>query len=143
MTFLKKTDQFMKVHGIEWKKCVGVCSDGACAMTGKNSGAVVQIKEVALMLNLFTSIHREAVAATNIPAILKTVLTEAVKVVNFIKSRAMNSRLFSILCDEMGSEHDKLLLHTEVRWLPRANVLSRLFELRSEVQIFSPTPFQT
>jgi hypothetical protein len=36
----------------------------------------------------------------------------------------------------MGSEHDKLLLHTEVRWLPRANVLSRLFELRSEVQIF-------
>jgi hypothetical protein len=31
----KKLDQFMKVHGIEWKKCVGVCSDGARAMTGK------------------------------------------------------------------------------------------------------------
>jgi hypothetical protein len=50
-------------------------------------------------------------------AVLKTVLTEAVKVVNFIKSRATNSRLFSILCNEMGSEHDRLL-HTEVRWLP-------------------------
>jgi hypothetical protein len=36
----------------------------------------------------------------------------------------------------MGSEHDKLLLHTEVRWLSWRNVLSRLFELRSEVQIF-------
>jgi hypothetical protein len=36
----------------------------------------------------------------------------------------------------MGSEHDKPLLHTEVRWLSRGNVLSRLFELRSEVQIF-------
>jgi hypothetical protein len=69
-------------------------------------------------------------------AILKTVLTEAVKVVNFIKSRATNSRLFSILCNEMGSEHDKLILHTEVRWLSRGDVLSRLFELRSEVQIF-------
>jgi hypothetical protein len=36
----------------------------------------------------------------------------------------------------MGSEHDELLLHTEVRWLSRGNVLSRLFKLRSEVQIF-------
>jgi hypothetical protein len=70
------------------------------------------------------------------PAILKTVLTEAVKVVHFIKSRAMNSRLFSILCNEMSSETDKLLLHTKVRWLSWRNVLSRLSELRSEVQIF-------
>jgi hypothetical protein len=69
-------------------------------------------------------------------AILKIVLTEAIKVANFIKSRATNSRLFSILCNEMGSEHDKLLLHTEVRWLSWGNVLSRLFELHSEVQIF-------
>jgi hypothetical protein len=53
------------------------------------------------------------------PAILKIVLTDAVKVVNFIKSRATNSRLFSILCNEMGSEHDKLLLHTEVGGLSR------------------------
>jgi hypothetical protein len=43
----KKIDQFMKIHGIEWKKCVGVCSDGACAMTGKHSGVVAQIKDVA------------------------------------------------------------------------------------------------
>jgi hypothetical protein len=70
------------------------------------------------------------------PAILKTVLTEAVKVVNFIKSTVTNSRLFSILCNDMGSEHDKLLHHTEVRWLSRRNVLRRLFGLRSEVQIF-------
>jgi hypothetical protein len=35
----------------------------------------------------------------------------------------------------MGSEHDKLL-RTEVRWRSRGNVLSRLFELLSEVQIF-------
>jgi hypothetical protein len=29
------------------KKCVGVCSVGAYAMTGKHSGVVAQIKEVA------------------------------------------------------------------------------------------------
>lgn len=47
----------------------------------------------------------------------------------------MQSRLFQVLCDEMGSEHVQLLLHTEVRWLSRGKVLSRLFELPKEVQI--------
>jgi hypothetical protein len=36
----KKLDQFMKVHGIEWKKYVRVCFDGARAMMEKNSGVV-------------------------------------------------------------------------------------------------------
>jgi hypothetical protein len=67
--------------------------------------------------------------------VLKTVLTEAVEIVNLIKSRATNSRLFSILCNEKGSKHYKLL-HTRVSWLLWGNVLSRLFEYHSEVQIF-------
>jgi hypothetical protein len=108
-------------------------------VTGKHSGVVSQIKEVASDAKfVHCSIHREALAARKMPAILKTVLTEAVKVVNFIESRATNSRLFLILCNKMGSEHEKFLLHTEVRWLSRENVLSRLFEFRSEVQIFGP-----
>jgi hypothetical protein len=46
---LKKTcAQFMKVHGLEWKKCVGVCCDGAHAVTGKHTGTVAQITELAL-----------------------------------------------------------------------------------------------
>jgi hypothetical protein len=102
-------------------------------MTGKHSAVVAQIKEVAPDAKfVHCSIHREALTARKMPVILKTVLTEAVEVVNFIKSRATNSRLFSILRNEMGSEHDKLLLHTKVR----GNVLSRLSELRSEVRIF-------
>ena len=36
----------------------------------------------------------------------------------------------------MGSDHIQLLLHTEVRWLSRGRMLSRLFELHSEVQLF-------
>jgi hypothetical protein len=99
------------------KKYIRVCCDEPCAMTAKHS-VVVRIKEVAPHAKcVHCGIHREALAARRIPAILKTVLAEDVKVVNFIKSGAMNSRLFSILCNEMGSEHDKLLLHIEVRWL--------------------------
>jgi hypothetical protein len=53
--------------------------------------------------------HQEAVATRKLPAILKTVLIEAVKVVTFIKSREMNLRLFVVLCNEMRSGHDKHL----------------------------------
>jgi hypothetical protein len=100
---------------------------------GKVVGVVAQIKEVAPDAKfVHCTTHRGVLAARKMPAISKTVMTKAVKVVNFIKSRETNSRLFSILCNEMGSEHDKLFVHTEVR----GNVLSRLFELRSEVRIF-------
>jgi hypothetical protein len=100
----KKLDRFMEVHGIEWKKCVRLCSNGARTMTGKQSGVVTQIKAVAPHAKfVHCSIHQEALAARKMTAILKTVLIEAVKVVNFIKSRTRNSRLFSILCNEMGS----------------------------------------
>ena len=53
--------------------------------------------------------------------------------VDFIKSRFFNLRLFQILCKEMGAEHKSLLLHTEVRWLSRVKVLRRIYKLREEV----------
>ncbi|KAJ4946993.1 hypothetical protein JOQ06_009035 [Pogonophryne albipinna] len=46
----------------------------------------------------------------------------ALKSVNFIKARTMQSPLFQVLCDEMGSEHVQLLLHTELRSFLRANL---------------------
>ncbi len=61
---------------------------------------------------------------------LHYVLNDAVKAINFIKSRPLNARLFRRLCDGMGSEH------TEVRWLSRGKVLNRLLELRNKVSLF-------
>jgi hypothetical protein len=40
------------------------------------------------------------------------VLDDAVKVLIHIKSKPLNARLFKILCEEMGSGHTILLLHT-------------------------------
>lgn len=70
------------------------------------------------------------------PLLLQTAMQECIKIINFIKHCPLNSSLFTALCKEMGSEHKHLLLHCEVRWLSRGNVLKRLFEMREEVLMF-------
>ncbi|CAM4465380.1 unnamed protein product [Caretta caretta] len=130
-------DEFVKEHGIDWQHCVGVCTDGARAMVGRHSGVMAYIRKVAHNATwVHCSIHQEALAAKKMPVEMKGVLDPAVKTVNFIKARPMNSRIFSVLCNEMGSAHVQLLLHTEVWWLSRGKVLTRLFELCSEIQLF-------
>lgn len=57
--------------------------------------------------------------------------------INYIKARPLKSRLFVLLCDNIGSLRNNLLLHTEVRWLFRGKALLRLHELRSEVVTLS------
>ena len=63
-------------------------------------------------------------------------MDQVVKMVNFIKSRPLRSRIFSQLCKNLDANHIALLLHTEVRWLSRGKVLLRVFELRKELLIF-------
>ena len=48
----------------------------------------------------------------------------------------MNSLLFKAFCDDLGKDHQYLFFHTEVRWLPRGKVLSRVAELVTEVAAF-------
>ena len=55
--------------------------------------------------------------------------------VNFIKSSALNTRLFRLLCQEFDDEQIILLFHTEVRWLSRGN-MSRVHSLRKEMAEF-------
>jgi hypothetical protein len=72
-------------------------------------------------------IHCEVLAACRMSSKMKTILDEAVKIVNFIKAHLLNSWLCSALCTEMGSHHEHLLLHIEIRWLSRSKVLMQLF----------------
>ncbi len=78
-------------------------------------------------------IHRESLASKTLDSELNSVLKCAIKIVNHIKSHPVNSRLLATLCNEMGSQHEALLFHTEVRWLSRGKALGRLYELREEV----------
>ena len=81
-------------------------------------------------------IHRESLVAKEMSAELSDVMDSVVKVVNIIKKSALQTRLFSNLCAAEGEEHTALLYHSEVRWLSRGTVLSRVFELRTSIRDF-------
>ncbi|XP_031337243.1 zinc finger BED domain-containing protein 5-like [Photinus pyralis] len=130
-------NSYFEENNIPWENCINICTDGAKSMVGKTAGAVARIKQVAK--NCTSShcvIHRQALVSKKMPIDLKNTLDEVVKIINFIKSRPLNNRVFKILCDDMGSLHSSLLLHTEVRWLSRGKILVRFFELRDEVRVF-------
>ena len=57
--------------------------------------------------------------------------------VNFIKSSALNTRIFKLLCQKFDSEYETVLFHTEVRWLSKGNVISRFCRLQIELKEFS------
>lgn len=125
-------------YKLNWKHCKGITSDGTANITGKHSRVIKKLLEVtnnsAAWNHCF--IHREALASREMPQNLMRVLRNAVKVVNFIKGSSLNSRLLETFCSEIGANYTHLLYHTKVRWLSQGKILSRVYELRSEIHVF-------
>ena len=106
-------------------------------MIGKKSGfAALLKKKVPDIIVKHCFLHRHALAAKTLPPNLKDILSICVRVVNFILGRPLHHRLFKLFCEEMGSEHQVLLFHTEVRWLSRGKISTRMAELKNEIGIF-------
>ena len=106
-------------------------------MLGNKSGFGALVKNKAPNVTVtHCMLHRHALAAKALPLTLKEVLSDCVKVVNFIRSRPINHRIFKALFRELGSDHEELLYHSEVRWLSRGEVLKRLQEIKQEVSLF-------
>jgi len=133
-------DSFFKENNLQWTRLVGCTTDGAPAMLGRKSGFQARVKAVSpSVTSVHCFIHRFALAAKVLPSGLKASLNLIVKMVNHIKTSALNSRLFRIICEDIGSQYTTLLFHTEVRWLSRGNTTKRLFELREELLQFFKT----
>ena len=116
---------------------MSVCTDGCPLMIGHLTGFLALVKKENPDI-IFTHcfIHREALVAKSLMPELNEVMQTVVKMVNFIKSKPLKSRLFNNLCSAMDSEHTQLLFHTEVRWLSSGRILQRFYELREELLLF-------
>ena len=134
---LEKMDNFFQQNNISWNHVGSLYTDGAPSMLGAKSGFTTLVKKRAPhIISTDCALHRHALASKTFPEYLKAVLKHVIECVNFIRARALNYRLFKVLCDQMGSEHTVLLYHTEVRWLFSGLILSRVFELCGEIETF-------
>ena len=135
----QKVNNFFVKQNFDWKKKIGsICTDGAPAMLrNKCEFAALVKKEASNVTVTHCMLHRHALAAKSLLLTLKEILSYCVKMVNFIRSRSINDRLFKALCRELGSDHEVLLYHSEVRWLSRGEILKRLQELQTRGLIIS------
>jgi len=55
---------FIEERGLECESCVGFCTDGAACLTGRNSGLVTKIKDMAgnILLSTHCYIYRQNLA---------------------------------------------------------------------------------
>lgn len=70
-----------------------------------------------------------------LPPDLKTVLDNAVLMVNFIKNGPLNTRMMHLLCQELNAE-EVTPFHPEVRWLSKDKVVARVATLKEELKKF-------
>ncbi|GFT53134.1 zinc finger MYM-type protein 6 [Trichonephila clavipes] len=109
-------DEYFEAKSLTSANCVTVCTDGAAALTGSNKGLRGLIQKVAPhMVFNHCMIPRQALVAKDMDEELHNKLQDAVISINinYIKYNSLNSRPFSILCNEMGSTNERFLLHTE------------------------------
>lgn len=114
-----------------------ITTDGAPNMTGTKSGFVGLFNQSFPGNNvvfLHCVIHQEALCKSALD--MKHVLDVVIKLVNSIRSRALNHRQFREFLDSLQSEYSDVLYYTEVRWLSAGRVFERVWDLKEEIISF-------
>lgn len=75
-------------------------------MTGRLSGIVAKVKSVGHpdISSTHCILHREQLASKNISPELNEVLLGVIEIIKEIHHKALNSRIFEALCQEIGAE---------------------------------------
>ncbi|GBP47010.1 Deformed epidermal autoregulatory factor 1 [Eumeta japonica] len=111
---------FFTEKSIPFTNIISVATDGVPAMVGRYRGFISHLKRIIPGLTaIHCVIHRQHLVAKHLSDRLNQSLHFVIKAVNKIRSNALNTRLFAQLCDENDEDFQRLLLHTEVRWLSK------------------------
>ena len=124
----KTIDTFFKANDIKWELLCGLCTDGAPAMLGHSSGFYAHVKKVSpLCTFMHCMIHGEALASKTLGPDLTAVLRQVIKLVNTVKSSALNARLFRRFCEQMDADHCNLLYHRGTMVVKRQRAQAGLY----------------
>ena len=109
-------DNFFKLNELDWGKLIGCTTDAAPSMLGYKSGFKAHVTAVAPNVTfVHCFIHRFAFCAKVLPQNMLSCLNQVIKLINFVKTSALNTRLFKQLCKDLNSNHTCFLDYTEVR----------------------------
>ncbi|KFD48214.1 hypothetical protein M513_10928 [Trichuris suis] len=133
----RAVEEFFKEKSIHLANVMSVATDGAPSMVGSQRGFIAHLKEVVPgVLAVHCVIHRQHLVAKQLSDRLSCSLQFIISAVNKIKSKSLNERLFSQLCEANDEDFNRLLLHTEVRWLSKGTCLRRFYSLFDTVLEF-------
>ena len=97
-------DTYIRTKGLDCHKRIGICTDGGRAMCGRKSSVVTRILERNPNASwTHSNLHRAALVTKYISDDFKNFLKTSVKIMNFIKSKPLESRLFEKMCEGMES----------------------------------------
>ena len=125
---------------LKWSQLVGVTTDGAPSMIGKESGLVTLLRKKAMdnsesdLIHYHCIIHQEALVACVLT--MNDVMNVVVKSVNFIKKTGLNHCQFKTFLEECNAEYEDVVYFAAVRWLSKGATLMRFFLLRNEIAEF-------
>lgn len=133
----ERFQEFMNTNGLSYKNILSIVTDGAPAMIGKANGFVTLLKQInSKIISLHCIIH-QAVLCAKLSGDFKNVMNTIMKIVNYLRSHsALQHRLLRAFLEECDSEYIDLLLHNDVRWLSKGNVLKRFIILLNEISDF-------
>ncbi|KFD46980.1 hypothetical protein M513_12170 [Trichuris suis] len=133
----RAVEEFFNEKNIPLANIMNVATEGAPSMVGSQRGFIAHLKEVVPgVLAVHCVIDRLHLVAKHLSDRLSCSLQFVISAVNKIKSKSLNERLFSQLCEANDEDFNRLLLHTEVRWLSKGTCLRRFYSLFDTVLEF-------
>ena len=136
-TIFNEVSTYFQENNIPLKNIIACATDGAPSMTGRYKGFIAHLKNaVPEVFCIHCVIHRQHLVAKKMSARLHDALSVVIQIVNHIKSNSLRDRLFHEFCKQNGEEFERLVLHTEVRWLSKGNCLKRFIALWDAIVSF-------
>lgn len=109
--------KYVDENCIPIQKLVAIPTDGAPAMRGVRSGFIALCRSDPAFpdfVNYHCVIHQQALVGKVVD--FSHVMTLVVKLINSIRAKALQQRLFKALLDELDAAYGDLILHADVWW---------------------------
>ncbi|MBN3305968.1 ZBED5 protein, partial [Amia calva] len=129
-------DIFMRTNGIDWARCVGLCSDGAKSMMGKHTGLIAHIRKVCpSILWLHCIVHRESLQGVSVTLFNTQDKVEAmIKKLHFWASCVNGNSLLCFPTLHEFMKANNVFLGEHVKSL----IIEHLNQLAEELRKYSP-----